>query len=194
MNTACIESRNPLVALPSPLRPTTLNEGLSGCRPSKTSTYERTSSLSLSARASAFADALLARALAPGVALLCPPCPAGQLGASTPTGSSPLELTPDRNRPDEIAVDDAVEFGEYPPPGNSELEAVEKRGEGLSIPCSPSPSSSPSSTATDKPRDFFQSGTYSSLRVDGSLEGCGAEPGECGNRRFSSAVGKFYKL
>ena len=102
--------------------------------------------------------------------LLCPPNPPGQIGASASTRSSPLESTPDINRADDAADDDTVEFGENPPPGNSELEGVEKRGEGSSIPWSPSPSSSPSSSATDKPRDFFQSGTYSSLRVDGSCK------------------------
>lgn len=155
----------------------------------------RTSSLSLSARASAFADALLARTLALSAGLLCPRCPAGQIAASAPTGSSPLDSIPDKNRPDDIAAgDDAVEFGEYPAPGYSELEAVEKGGDGLSISCSPSPTSLPSSWATDKPRDFFQSGTYSSLQVDGSWEGCGAEPGARGDISFSSAVGVFYNI
>lgn len=130
----------------------------------------RTSSLSLAARASACADALLFLALALGVILLCPPNPPGRIGASASTRSSPLESTPDINRADDTADDDTVEFGEYPPPGNSELEGVDKRGEGQYIPWSPSPSSSPSSSATDNPRDLFQSGTYSSLRVDGSCK------------------------
>lgn len=80
-----------------------------------------TSSLALVARASACADALLFLALALGVILLCPPNPAGQIGASSSTWSSLLESTPDINRADDIADDDAFEFGEYPPPGNSDL-------------------------------------------------------------------------